>query len=414
VKRENGDYVGAFPVYGYMKSGEDKNRLVIDEYPAGIVRDIFRMKLETYTGTLRQGRKGTLNYKIKDIIEKPESEWIRAENAHEAIISTVRGERESAGLWPERTIKAILSDKVYIGDMAQGKTRKVNHTQIAVPEREWVCVPATHEAIISREIYDAVQRKLAENAARYRAAHTGVEPYTPNMFHGKVRCEHCGRAMHRHRNNKTGEYWFRCQTQQNYAKDACTVVSAREDDVLEAALSAFKAHNNQIIAFALRLQKKAPQIREKQAYEDAELTQIKASLARDTGFKQSLYENLVSGAITAADSVIIPVAPKYLDALGLELLLKSVAQIRRQINPSLVIDGILLTMVDRRSRLTREVIGTIENAYGGNIKIFKEHIPNSVRAAETSSNGASIFAHDPKGKVVTAYTALVGEVLANG
>jgi chromosome partitioning protein len=123
---------------------------------------------------------------------------------------------------------------------------------------------------------------------------------------------------------------------------------------------------------------------------------------------------LTINALAAADSVIIPVAPKFLDALGLELLLKSVAQIRRQINPALEIDGILLTMVDRRSRLTREVIGKIKSAYGGKIKLFAEHIPNSVRAAETSSNGISIYAHDPKGKVAVAYTALVGEVLANG
>jgi chromosome partitioning protein len=123
---------------------------------------------------------------------------------------------------------------------------------------------------------------------------------------------------------------------------------------------------------------------------------------------------LTINALAAADSVIIPVAPKYLDALGLELLLKSVAQIRRQINPTLVIDGILLTMVDRRSRLTREVIGSIENAYGGNIKIFADAIPTSVRASESSANGISIYAHDPKSKIAAAYTALVGEVLANG
>jgi chromosome partitioning protein len=123
---------------------------------------------------------------------------------------------------------------------------------------------------------------------------------------------------------------------------------------------------------------------------------------------------LTINALAAADSVIIPVAPKYLDALGLELLLKSIAQIRRQINPALVIDGILLTLVDRRSRLTREVIGKIEEAYGGKIKLFAEHIPNAVRAAETSANGVSIYAHDPNGRVAAAYTALVGEVLANG
>jgi chromosome partitioning protein len=119
---------------------------------------------------------------------------------------------------------------------------------------------------------------------------------------------------------------------------------------------------------------------------------------------------LTVNALAAADSVIIPVAPKYLDALGLELLLKSVTQIRRKINLNLKIEGILLTMADRRSKLTREVIASIENAYGGSIKIFSEHIPQSVRAAETSANGISIFTHDPKGKVAAAYAALTREV----
>ncbi|GHU36652.1 sporulation initiation inhibitor Soj [Clostridia bacterium] len=123
---------------------------------------------------------------------------------------------------------------------------------------------------------------------------------------------------------------------------------------------------------------------------------------------------LTINALAAADSVIIPVTPKFLDALGLELLLKSVAQIRRQINPALSIGGIFLTMVDRRANLTREVIASIENAYGGKIKIFAESVPRSVRAAETSANGVSIFRHDPNGRVAAAYSALVEGVLANG
>ena len=116
-------------------------------------------------------------------------------------------------------------------------------------------------------------------------------------------------------------------------------------------------------------------------------------------------------ALAAADSVIIPVVPKYLDAKGLELLLKSIAQIRRQINPTLTIGGILLTMVDRRAIFTREIITLIENAYGSHIRIFGEHIPRSVRAAETTAQGISIFTHDPHGKVAAAYAALTGEVL---
>ena len=120
---------------------------------------------------------------------------------------------------------------------------------------------------------------------------------------------------------------------------------------------------------------------------------------------------LTINALAAADSVIIPVTPQYLDAKGLELLLRSIAQIRKAINQKLVIDGILLTMVDKRANFTRDIISLIENTYGERIRIFSEHIPRSIRATETSATGMSIFAHDANGKVAAAYASLVGEVL---
>jgi chromosome partitioning protein len=123
---------------------------------------------------------------------------------------------------------------------------------------------------------------------------------------------------------------------------------------------------------------------------------------------------LTVNALAAADTVIIPVCPKYLDAVGLELLLKAIAQIKRQINPILSISGILMTIVDRRANLTREVIASIEQAYGSNIRIFGEHIPRSVKAAECSAQGVSIYNHDPNGKVAAAYSSLVGEVMRYG
>lgn len=122
---------------------------------------------------------------------------------------------------------------------------------------------------------------------------------------------------------------------------------------------------------------------------------------------------LTINALAAADSVVIPVVPKFLDAKGLELLLKSIAQIRRQINPNLSIEGILLTMVDRRANFTRDIISLVENTYGGNIRIFGEHIPRSVRAVESTAQGISIFSHDPNGKVAAAYAALTREVLTD-
>lgn len=123
---------------------------------------------------------------------------------------------------------------------------------------------------------------------------------------------------------------------------------------------------------------------------------------------------LTLNALTAADSVLIPVTPKFLDAKGLELLLRTIAKVRKQINPHLDIGGILLTMVDRRSNFTKEIISLVENTYGNNIHIFSEHIPHSIRAAETSAQGQSIFTYDPKGKVAAAYASLTGEVLCCG
>ena len=122
---------------------------------------------------------------------------------------------------------------------------------------------------------------------------------------------------------------------------------------------------------------------------------------------------LTVNALAASDEVIIPIVPKFLDAKGLELLLRSIAQIKRQINPSLTISGILLTMVDRRAHFTRDIITLVENAYGGNIRIFGEHIPRSVRASESTAQGISIFSYDPNGKVAAAYSALTREVLSD-
>ena len=118
-------------------------------------------------------------------------------------------------------------------------------------------------------------------------------------------------------------------------------------------------------------------------------------------------------ALAAADSVIIPVIPLYSDAMGLELLLRTVSNIRQQINPNLTIDGILLTMVDTRTNFTRGMISSIESAYGRNIRIFGEYIPRSIRAAEPTAKGISIFSHEPDGKVAAAYAALTREVMAD-
>ena len=120
---------------------------------------------------------------------------------------------------------------------------------------------------------------------------------------------------------------------------------------------------------------------------------------------------LTINALAAANSVIIPVQAQYLPAKGLEQLLQTVAKVRRQLNPRLKIDGILLTMVDSRTNFNREISALLRETYGGKIRVFATDIPHSVRAAEISAEGKSIFTHDPHGKVAEAYRALTKEVM---
>ena len=98
-------------------------------------------------------------------------------------------------------------------------------------------------------------------------------------------------------------------------------------------------------------------------------------------------------------------------AKGLEQLLSTINKVKRQLNPKLQIDGILLTMVDNRTNFAREIAALLRETYGSKIKVFGTEIPHSVRAKETSAEGKSIFAHDPGGKVAEAYKNLTKEVL---
>ena len=118
-------------------------------------------------------------------------------------------------------------------------------------------------------------------------------------------------------------------------------------------------------------------------------------------------------ALAAADTTLIPVQAQYLSAKGLEQLLQTVQKVRRQINPKLKIEGILLTMTDSRTNYGQQIDNLIRGAYGSKIKVFDQTIPRSVRAAEISAVGKSIFQHDPKGKVAEAYKSLTEEVMAN-
>lgn len=122
---------------------------------------------------------------------------------------------------------------------------------------------------------------------------------------------------------------------------------------------------------------------------------------------------LTVNALAASDQVLIPVQANYLSAKGLEQLLQTVNKVKRQINPKLRIEEILLTMVDSRTNYAKEISTLIRDTYGSKLKVYDADIPRSVRAAEISAEGVSIFKHDPGGKVAEAYRSLTKEVLQN-
>ena len=123
---------------------------------------------------------------------------------------------------------------------------------------------------------------------------------------------------------------------------------------------------------------------------------------------------LTINALAAADSVLIPCQANYLSTKGLKLLLGSVAKVRRQINPLLKIDGILMTMVDSRTNNAKNIIAALRSTLGSSVRVFATEIPRSVRAAEASGEGKSIFAFDAKSRVAQAYTSLTKEVVELG
>ena len=119
-------------------------------------------------------------------------------------------------------------------------------------------------------------------------------------------------------------------------------------------------------------------------------------------------------ALTAADKVIIPVQAHFLPAKGMTQLLKTIGRVQRNTNPNLRISGILLTLVDRRTNLAKEIKKTIQSSYGSKINMFKTEIPVAVSTAESPSQGESIFEYDPKSTVSEAYRKFAKEVLKNG
>lgn len=122
---------------------------------------------------------------------------------------------------------------------------------------------------------------------------------------------------------------------------------------------------------------------------------------------------LTINALACSDSVLIPVQAAYLPVKGLEQLIKTIGRVQRRLNKNLSIEGILLTMVDSRTNFAKDISRLVVDTYSNQIKVFETLIPLSVRAAEISAEGSSIYQYDPRGKAALAYKNLTEEVVSH-
>lgn len=290
VKRKKGDYVGACPVYGYRKSVENRNQLVVDEYAARVVRDIFRAKIDGRSAKRiadelnALGVLSPLAYKISRGLPHPKGGFADRPDAK----------------WSATTVIRILQDEIYTGTLVQGRQGTYNHklrNVIQKPDEEWIRVENAHEAIIHKRDFDLVQHIMGLDT---RTAPEGEKVY---LFSGLLVCGCCGARMTRKTNTVGGKkyIYYHCPTGK---KHGCPhPVMLREDDLIQCVLASVQAHIKNVVSVDELLNSISEETinRELVAGCKAQIAENRAQLEQIGVFKAGLYENFVKGMLDKAE-----------------------------------------------------------------------------------------------------------------
>jgi DNA invertase Pin-like site-specific DNA recombinase len=290
VKRGNGDYVGACAVYGYKKSEDNHNQLVIDEYPAGIVSDIFRMRLE-----------GTSAAKIAEILNNTGVLSPMEYKRDRGLPLPKGGFADKADAkWSATTIIRILKDETYTGTLIQGKQGTLNYKikdLIDLPENEWARSEGAHEAIIHPHNFELAQHVMKLDT---RTAPGSEKVY---MFSGILICGCCGGRMTRKtdRYKDKSYYYYYCPTGKKGGCDSPSRV--KENELTDCVLESLKSHIANVVSLDSILRSaglEAANSRLAKQYE-AQIAENEHQLEQISGFKSTLYENMITGVITKDD-----------------------------------------------------------------------------------------------------------------
>jgi hypothetical protein len=284
-----GEFVGARLPYGYVKDPNNCHKLIVNPESAEIVKMIFSWASEG-------DGLNTIALKLNEMgIETP--------NTYSQRKGIINFRNLSGnGFWQTHSISRILCDEAYVGDLVQGKHNNKNHKQIPVPPEEWVIVKDTHEAIISRELFEKVQKIRVDVAENCKSRN--VNPYSPNIFKGKVFCGYCGGSMHRTRGWKrkgTGDYVyvFHCLSNSRKAHGSCVSDCTREDILIPTLITAIEKQAEIILGKGLKIKTCDKNIEKEKGKIKAEISELKFQISKNNRLTKSLYENLVTGIITA-------------------------------------------------------------------------------------------------------------------
>ena len=282
----DGEFVGSRPPYGYRKDPDNCHHLLVNEDTAPTVRQIFQWAAEGVA--------------LNDMVKRLNEAKVPTPGHYLASVGLITNQRlMGSGKWQTWTVGKILEAEVYIGDMVQGKSRTVGRKQVSTAPMDWIVVRDTHEALVSREMFELVQAVRQNAAVKYTV--TEKKPYTENILQGRVFCGCCGKNLHRQKSH--GRYFYRCITNDRLGKDACPgdIRYLKEADLFDTILIVIRQKAGAVMGSGLYLKRQDSKIAAKKAAVDREIDQLRGETEKNQALLKGLYENFVTGILTRAE-----------------------------------------------------------------------------------------------------------------
>jgi hypothetical protein len=284
---KSGEYVGSRPPYGYLKAEDNCHKLIIDPETAPVVKQVFEWFLDGVS--------------VNHIVRRLNERRIVTPSFYRKSMGIITHDNLIGnGYWQTFTITRMLENDVYVGDMVQGKSKSACRRQTKVDESEWIRVLNTHEPIISREVFEAVQKIRTQVSTDTKARQK--TPYTQNIFKGKVFCGVCGGALHRQRSSRAKSddiYIFHCLSNSRKARGSCIPYSLPEKELLATLLSTIQQHAEVVTGNSVKLRKASASVEADRDLLKARISALRLESDKDGRMLQSLFESLATGLITA-------------------------------------------------------------------------------------------------------------------